>query len=331
MTQAIFPVELTYRTGEAEAGAPAVSVVVPVAERCDDLAEVYRAHAAVLERRGERFEFLFVVAPGFEREMGLLFALAAAEAPLRVIALPRAYGEAAALSLGFREARGAVVVTVPAYFQTDPEGLDRVLGGLAEGHDLVVARRWPRTDAWVNRVQNVAFHAITRRTTGAALHDVSCGLRAIRREVALEVRPYGDLHRFLPLMAYQRGFDVAEVEVPQHPADRKARLRGPGIYLRRLLDLVTLLVLFKFVRKPLRFFGLVGAGLFGAGFLVCAALVVYKFAAGAALVDRPLLILGVLLMVLGVQVGSIGLLGEIVIFTHARRLREYEVREVRRR
>ncbi len=331
MNQAIhLPVDLTPQGPADRLAPPAVSVVVPVAERCDDLVEIYTAHAEVLAGRRQAFEFLFVVDQGFEEAASPLFALAASGAPVRVVVLPRRCGEAAALSIGFREAKGAVVVTLPAYFQTDPRGVEAVLDALAQGRDLVVARRWPRTDAWVNRIQNSAFHAITRRTTGASLGDVSCGLRAIRREVALEVRPYGDLHRFLPLMAYQRGFDVAEVDVPQHAADRKARLRRPGVYLRRLLDLVTLLVLVKFVRKPLRFFGLVGAALFGAGFLVCAALAVYKFAAGVALVDRPLLILGVLLMVLGVQVGSIGLLGEIVIFTHSRRIRDYAVREVHR-
>lgn len=331
MTRAIhLSVDLPPSAPSVSAAAPAVSVVVPVAERCDDLVEVYRAHAEVLARRGEPFEFLFVVDQGFETAAAPLGALVAAGEPVRVVVLPRRYGEAAALSIGFREAKGAVVVTVPAYFQTDPGGVETVLEALSRGGDLVVARRFPRTDAWVNRLQSRVFHAITRRATGATLRDVSCGLRAMRREVALEVRPYGDLHRFLPLLASQRGFDVAEVDVPQHAADRKARLRQPGVYLRRLLDLVTLLVLVKFVRKPLRFFGLIGAALFGAGFLICAALVVYKFAADAALVDRPLLILGVLLMVLGVQVGSIGLLGEIVIFTHSRRIRDYAIREVQR-
>ncbi len=331
MTRAtVTPVDLTPPEAGAGTVPMAVSVVVPVAERCDDLAEIYRAHAAILARRGQPFEFLFVLDHGFEGAGASLVALAESGAPIRVIVLPRRYGEAAALSIGFREAKGEVVLTLPAYFQADPSGVETVLETLEKGADLVVARRWPRTDPWVNRVQNAAFHAITRRTTGATLHDVSCGVRAIRREVACEVRPYGDLHRFLPLLALQRGFTVVEVDVPQHPADRKARLRGPGIYLRRLLDLVTLLFLVKFVRKPLRFFGLVGAALFGAGFVVCAALVVHKFAAGAALADRPLLILGVLLMVLGVQVGSIGLLGEIVIFTHSRRIRDYAIREVRR-
>ncbi len=330
MSSAITRAALAPDAGPVAEAAVAISVVVPVAERCDDLVEVYRVHAEVLERAGRTFEFIVVVDAGFEQVAEPLVALAARGEPLRVIVLPRRFGEATALTLGFTQARGEVVATVPAYFQTAPEALTEVLRGLDQGQDLVVGRRWPRTDAWLNRLQNLGFHAIARRLTGVALHDLSCGLRAMRKGVTREVRPYGDLHRFLPLLAYQQGFRVAEVDVPQHPADRRTRLRGPGIYLRRLLDLVTLFFLMKFVRKPLRFFGFIGATLFGAGFMISLGLAVQKLLGLTALADRPLLILGVLLMVLGVQVGSIGLLGEIIIFTHSRRMRDYTIREVLR-
>jgi hypothetical protein len=314
------------------ASAPAVdvSVLVAVADRCGDLAEVYRAHAAVLERLGRSFEFIFVLEPGFEREGEALSQLASEGAPLRVIRMPRHFGESTALVVGFEAARGDVILTLPPWLQTEPDAAAAVLARLDAGGDLVVGRRWPRTDSWVNRVQNRIFHAITRRTSGVDLHDLSCGVRAMRKAVTREVRPYGDLHRFLPLLAAQRGFEVAEVDVTQHPSDRRARIRRPGVYLRRLLDIVTLAFLLKFIRKPLRFFGLVGAGLFGAGLLVCLALALEKLVAGAPLADRPMLILGVLLMVLGVQVGSIGLLGEIIIFTHSRRMRDFTIREVLR-
>jgi glycosyltransferase involved in cell wall biosynthesis len=315
-----------------DASAPPVdvSVVVAVADRCGDLAEVYRAHAAVLERLGRAFEFLFVLEPWFEREAKALSELAVQGAPLRVIRMPRPFGESTALVVGFKAARGDVILTLPPWPQTEPEAAAAVLARLDAGGDLVVGRRWPRTDSWVNRAQSRVFHALTRRTSGVDLRDLSCGVRAMRKAVTREVRPYGDLHRFLPLLAAQRGFEVAEVDVPQHPSDRRARIRRPGVYLRRLLDIFTLVFLLKFIRKPLRFFGLVGAGLFGAGVLVCLALVLEKFLAGAPLADRPMLILGVLLMVLGVQVGSIGLLGEIIIFTHSRRMRDFTIREVLR-
>ena len=121
---------------------------------------------------------------------------------------------------------------------------------------------------------------------------------------------------------------MAEVPVPQHPQDGRMRVYRPGVYLRRLLDILTLVFLVKFTKKPLRFFGLIGAGLFGVGLLVSAILAVDKLVGAAALADRPLLILGVLLMVLGLQTGSIGLLGELIIFTHARKMRDYAVEKI---
>jgi len=143
--------------------------------------------------------------------------------------------------------------------------------------------------------------------------------------VAKELQLYGDLHRFLPLLTFQKGFRILEVNVAQHVADYSMRLYKPGLYVRRLLDILTIVFLFKFTKKPLRFFGLIGAGLFGAGFLTSSVLALQKMFGMIALADRPLLILGVLLMVLGVQFGSIGLLGEIIIFTHARKMKEYAV------
>jgi glycosyltransferase involved in cell wall biosynthesis len=178
--QAVRQIELTSRAARPPVD---VTVIVPVAERCDDLVEVYRQHAAVLKRAGRRYEFIVVVDQGFEAAARPLLDLAAAGEPLRVIALPRRFGEATALTVGFREARAEVIVTVPAYFQTEPEGLAPVLARLEAGEDLVIGRRWPRTDSWVNRLQSAAFHAIARRVGGVGLRDVSSGLRAMRKGV----------------------------------------------------------------------------------------------------------------------------------------------------
>ncbi len=306
------------------------SVIVPVAERYDDLAEIYQTHADVLNGIGYSFEFIFVIDGGLAESARQLEPLVALGAPIRIVALPRSYGEATALMIGFEQARGDVLITLPAYFQTVPGGIQKVLSVLDEGNDMVVARRWPRIDPWINQVQNYGFHLITRWLTGVQLHDLACGLKGLRRRVVREIHLYGDLHRFLPLLAYQRGFRVAEVSVPQHPQDGRMRVYRLGTYLRRLLDILTLVFLFKFTKKPLRFFGLIGAGLFGAGFFVSLVLAIQKILGLTTLADRPLLILGVLLMVLGVQTGSIGLLGEIIIFTHARKMKDYTVEKVLR-
>lgn len=306
----------------------AVSVIVPVAERYEDLVEIYQVHAEILKRIGRSFEFLFVLDGGFEEAARKLEPLQASGEPIRVVILPRRFGEATALMVGFDQARSEILITLSSYLQVMPEGIERVLKMIEEGCDLAVARRFPRIDTWMNRIQTRGFHFLTRRLTGVDLHDMSCGLKGMRRRVARELHLYGDLHRFLPLLAYQRGFHVAEVAIPQHPADGRMRIYRPGVYLRRLLDILTLVFLFKFTKKPLRFFGLIGVGLFGAGFFISAVLAVQKMLGLTALADRPLLIFGVLLMVLGVQTGSIGLLGEIIIFTHARKVKEYTIDKV---
>jgi hypothetical protein len=150
----------------------------------------------------------------------------------------------------------------------------------------------------------------------------------MKRIVAEEVHLYGDLHRFLPLLAYQRGFKISEVPVQQSHHDFKRRVRRPGIYLRRLLDLLTLFFLLKFTKKPLRFFGLVGSLLSGLGGLILAYLGIYRLLELGPIAGRPLLVLGVLLIVMGLQLFSVGLLGEIIVFTHARELKDYQIEEI---
>ena len=157
--------------------------------------------------------------------------------------------------------------------------------------------------------------------TGLHYHDTSCRLRVMRREVTEEVRLYGDLHQFLPFLAYQRGFRVAEVPVRQSEAGQRLKAAPLGICLKRLLDLLTLFFLFKYTKRPLRFFGLLSSGLFGAGGLIATVSVLLQLLGHGTLAGRPFLTMGVLLMVLSVQLFSIGLLGEIIVFTHARRSR----------
>jgi len=311
-----------------ENGLVSVSVVVPVTERCDALDEIYRTHADILRTLVPAFEFIFVLDQGFQEAAQPLHALIDKGEPIRIIPLQRHFGEATVLMLGFQEVRADIIITVPAYFQTLPEGLRTVIRALNEGNDLVVTRRYPRQDPWTNRLQNRVFHFLIRFLTGVQFHDMSCSLRGIRKPVVREVHLYGDLHRFLPLLAYQRGFRVVEENVLQHPADCHTRVYRPGVYLRRLLDIMTVVFLFKFTKKPLRFFGLIGAGLFTGGFVVSLVLAIQKLLSLTALADRPLLILGVLLMVLGVQTASIGLLGEIIIFTHARKFKDYATQKI---
>ncbi len=302
-----------------------VSVVVPVVERADDLLTLYRAFAAELDRRGEEHEFLFIFDGGFTAPPELV-ALSRERESVRLLSFARTFGETAALRLGIERSRGEVIMTLPAYFQVQAEGVGPLLDALQNGADMVVANRSPRVDSWLNRFQSRAFHSLVGGASGHRFHDMACGVRLIRRPVAEAVPLYGDLHRFLPALALREGYRVEEVAVPQHPNDARTRVYGPGVYLRRLLDIAAFFFLAKFTEKPLRFFGLVGSVFFGLGAVASLVLLVERIA-GQGIANRPLLLLAVLLVALGVQLMGLGLVGEIIVHLRSPHRRAYRVRE----
>jgi glycosyltransferase involved in cell wall biosynthesis len=310
-------------------GEPEVSVVIPIVERVGDLRQLHNEFAAELARLDKTYEFIFVVDDSQRASLPVLRELQGrAEEEVLIIVLGGAFGESAALTLGLERARGDRILTLASYFQVDPRGLSGAFEALDAGADLVAGRRHPRIDSFFNRVQSRMFHSFVGRLTGTRFSDISCGFKLMRRRVAQELNLYGGLHRFIPLLALSRGFSVREVPLPQRSEDRGTRYYGTGVYLGRLLDILTVFFLTKFTRTPLRFFGLLGSGLFALGFLLDLIAVVQRAVQEQGIADRPILLLGVLLMVLGVQTLSLGLVGEIIIFTHARTVREYQVAEI---
>ncbi len=300
-------------------------MIVPVVERADDLVELYRAFAGELEGRGEEHEFLFVFDGGFTPPPELV-ALSRERDGVRVLRFARTFGETAALRLGIERSKGDVILTLPAYFQVTPDGLHAMLDGLDAGTDMVVASRSPRIDSWLNRLQSAAFHRMLAGATDRRFHDIACGVRLMRRPVAEALPLYGDLHRFIPALALREGYLVDEVPVPQHPQNVRTRVYGPGVYARRLLDIAAFFFLAKFTEKPLRFFGLVGSVFFLAGAVTSLVLLVERLG-GRAIANRPLLLLAVLLVALGVQLMGLGLVGEIIVHLRAPHRRAYRVRE----
>ena len=167
-----------------------------------------------------------------------------------------------------------------------------------------------------------------RLSTDLKIHDAGCSVRAFAREVIDEIQLYGDLHRFFPVIAHRQGFRITELDVSQSEKDTHQRIYAPGLYVRRLLDLLTIFFLIKFTKKPLRFFGLVGTTLLSLGVVSSLYLIVERLFFDISLADRPVLILSSLLIVLGVQIIAIGLIGEIIIFTHAKDLKEYKIDKI---
>jgi glycosyltransferase involved in cell wall biosynthesis len=308
--------------------APEISVVVPVYGSRDDAEELYREYLKQIAQTGLSYEFIFVLKTDDYQGLQTTKKLRMEHPQVRIILLHRWQGEATALSVGFEKAAGEVILTLPSFFQVEPQEVHRVLKRLFEsGADVVIARRHPRTDSRFNRALSWLFHQLIRKLTQTTYQDITCSLRAMKHKVAEEVHLYGDMHRFFPLLAYQRGFKVVEQPVQQSGREVGRRLYAPGLYLGRLLDILTIFFLFKFTKKPLRFFGLVGAQLFVAGALVVGYLGLYRVLAFGGIAGRPLLILGALLVILGAHFFSIGLLGELLIFTHSQG-RDYQVQEI---
>src|SRR5690606_11727433 len=174
------------------------------------------------------------------------------------------------------------------------------------------------------RIQNRILHRIIGRLADDRIHDVACGVRAFRREVLLEMPLYGDFSRFLPIFAQRDGYRVEELAVPQHPADARARIYGPGVYLRRVIDLLNLFFLLRFTDKPLRFFGMIGIvlGMIGSAILL---VLLGQRLGGQGIADRPFLLLGVLFVVVGAQAIALGLIGEIIVHLHAPARKPYRI------
>ena len=303
-----------------------LSIVIPVTERFDDPGTLFNAYRDALAETGRSLQFIYVLDGGFSGLAAELRQIDPGPSTLEIISLTRPFGESAALTLGFEQARHDLVMTLPAYQQVEAQSLPQLLEAI-DGADMTVGRRWPRHDSKINQWSTRIFHWLLQVMTHVSFRDIGCGARVIRRKVIDEVAVYGDQHRFLSILADRRGFRVVETDLPQASGEASLRVYRPGVYLSRLLDLMGVFFVARFTKKPLRFFGMVGSALMGAGALILIVAVMQRYFMAMALSERPILLLGSLFVVLGVQLFALGLIGELIIFTHARDLKEYAVAE----
>ena len=304
----------------------AVSVVIPVVERPENLCDIYREFSAPLRDAERGFEFIFVLEPWAHQLRDPLEQLAKRGEPIRVLQASRDLGETGQLKLAAASCHAELVLTLPAYRRVKADCLVSLLDHVGPSTDLAIARRWPRKDSWFNRLQSRVFHRLVGLASEQPFHDIACGVRAMRRHLLDEIPLYGDFARFLPLLAAQEGFQVKEVDCAQHPRDRQTRVYSPGTYIRRVIDLLGVFFLLRFTYKPLRFFGLFGSGLSLAGGGILLVLLIQRLM-GRGLADRPLLLLGILLFTLGFQVVALGLIGELIVHLNAPKKSGYRVRE----
>jgi glycosyltransferase involved in cell wall biosynthesis len=288
-----------------------VSIVIPLLNEEESLAELHESVRGVMDSLGREWEIVFIDDGSTDASMAILRDLHARHGNVTVLSFGRNLGKSAALAVGFREASGAAVITMDADLQDDPTEIPAMLAALDEGHDLVSGWKKERKDPMSKRLPSRIFNGVTRAVSGLSLHDMNCGLKAYRRDVVKTIRIYGELHRYTPVLAHWAGFRVTEIPVRHHARKFGRTKYGLERFMRGFFDLITVLFLRRYVTRPLHLFGAVGAVLFGGGFVIGVYLTVLKIM-GQAIGRRPLLTLGILLMVIGGQFVSVGLLGEMV-------------------
>ena len=300
-----------------------ISVVVPLLDEEQSLETLYHEIASALDAQQQPFEVVFVDDGSTDGSMDVLSRLNSETTNVVVVHLRRNFGKAAALQAGFLEARGDIVVTIDADLQDDPSEIPQLLAKLDEGLDLVSGWKTQRNDPLARRLFSRLFNWATAVVSGVRLHDVNCGLKAYRAEVLRGMRLYGELHRFIPILASYRGFRVAVIPV-NHRARQHGRSRyGPERYLRGFFDLLSVTFMGRYRHRPLHLFGGIGLLMGAVGFVVLLYLTVLKLW-GESIGSRPLLTLGVLLVVVGIQFVSLGLISELVTSQHEERLDDRE-------
>jgi glycosyltransferase involved in cell wall biosynthesis len=294
---------------------PRLSFIIPFMDEAETLREltdrIDQAARGCLGP-GESYELVFIDDGSRDDSVRIVEQLVAERPEVRLIELQGNFGKSAALAAGFTEARGEVVFTLDADLQDDPKEIPRFLTKLDEGFDLVSGYKEKRNDPFTKVVPSRIFNAMVRTLTGVRLHDVNCGFKAYRAVVLRNLRLYGEMHRFVPVLAHWKRFKIGEIVVEHHARKFGKSKFGGGRFFRGLMDLLTVFFLLKYERRPAHFFGGVGALISFSGFCILSYLSVL-WMMGEAIGKRPLLILGVMAVVVGVQILATGLIAELIV------------------
>ena len=308
-----------------------ISVIIPVTRRAEALESVLDEVRAGLALTKKSYEVILAVDGESPRQLEAARTLARDDESIRVLHFARSFGEGAALRAGLLAAGADLLLTFPAYFQVKIDVLPKLLEAVEDGADIAFASRLPHTGSAFNRLQRWCFNALVRKLLGFQYRDVACGVRVIRRRTLEDIAVHGAFHRYITPVAILNGHVAKEVDAALHPEAKRTRAYGPLTYLKRFLGIANVFFLSKFMHKPLRFFGVAGSLLLLPGILICAYVSVQKIVYAEGLGDRPLFLLGVVMTVLGFQILAIGLLGEIISFSHAARHQSFAIREVVRK
>ena len=309
---------------------PSISVVIPLLNEEDSLQPLYKQVTAALDQINQPYEIIFVNDGSTDTSQEILVELFEHDQSITVIQFQQNFGKTPALTAGFRHSRGDIIVTLDADLQDDPAEIPAMLAKLDEGYDLVAAWRYQRQDSLDKTLPSRMFNWAVATFSGVKLHDFNCGFKVYRRIVTEKIKLYSDFHRFIPVLAARQGFRIAELPVEHHPRYAGTSKYGnAGRMFRFFFDFVTILFLTTYLKNPLRLFGTSGLIVFGLGGIIELYLAILWFLRALGLEEiepigtRPLFTVGILAMILGIQLVSTGLLGEMLRFLTFKPAEEY--------
>jgi glycosyltransferase involved in cell wall biosynthesis len=294
-----------------------LSIVIPVYNEEENVEPLIQEINAAIRPLGKPYEIVVVDDGSRDATFSVLARVHQQEPCVRVVRLKRNFGQTAAIAAGLTYADGDVVVLMDGDAQNDPKDIPALLAELKKGNDLVCGWRSNRQDPFLNRrLPSMIANHLVSWTTQVKLHDYGCTLKAMRRDVAKNLKLYGEMHRFIPAIAYERGARVAELKVNHRPRVRGDSKYGIARTLRVILDLLTVKFLISYSTRPSHVFGVLGLSSGGLGFLIAVYLTVQKLVYHESIGGRPLLLLAILLIFIGFQFITMGLLGEMLSRTY---------------
>ncbi len=289
-----------------------ISVIIPLLNEEENIPLLYKELDEVFQTTEDDYELLFIDDGSTDKSLSLLRDLQEKDSHVVVVNFRKNFGQTAAMAAGIDYAQGDVIITMDADLQNDPHDIPLLLKKINEGNDVVTGWRFDRKDAFINRrLPSIIANKIISKTTGVNLHDYGCTLKAFKKEVIKNVKLYGEMHRFIPAIASGIGIDFTEVKVNHRPRRFGTSKYGISRTIRVVLDLVTVKFLLSYATKPIQVFGLMGLGCGGLGFLIALVMTFQRQFMGVPLSDRPLLFLAVLLIFIGIQFISLGLIAEL--------------------
>jgi glycosyltransferase involved in cell wall biosynthesis len=288
-----------------------VSVIVPLLNEEESLEPLTQQIKKAFTRVSSDYEIIFIDDGSTDKSLSVIKNLSNSDKKIKYISFKKNYGKSAALQVGFRRAAGSAVITMDADLQDDPSEIPHLLAKLDEGYDLVSGWKKNRQDPFVKKHSSKFFNYVTRVMSGIKIHDFNCGLKAYRMEVVKRMNVYGELHRYMPVLARWEGFTVTEIPVKHHPRRYGKTKFGISRFYKGFVDLITVIFTTRYVKRPMHLFGFIGALSFLVGILVNLYITI-EWYMGVPIKNRPLLFLGILLIIVGVQFFAVGLLGELV-------------------